>query len=76
MLRFVQRAVGAFLVSASLKDGKTEIIEVLSEAGKELKMILPWSGGATVISSKGTQRITENILNISTVKSEMIIIQP
>ena len=70
------RAVGAFLVSAKLKDGKTEQIHILSEAGKELKMILPWSGGTTVVSSNGTQTISEKTLKMPTKKGETVIIHP
>ena len=69
------RAVGAFLVSASLKNGKTEQIKILSEVGNPLKIILPWSGGATIKSTAGTKRINENQVTISTQKGETVLIQ-
>jgi hypothetical protein len=44
------RAAGAFLVSASLKDGKVNKLQITSEAGGMLKIILPWKIGGTIIS--------------------------
>ncbi|MFB9277567.1 glycosyl hydrolase family 95 catalytic domain-containing protein [Cohnella cellulosilytica] len=40
------RAVGGFLVSAERRDGRTEWVEVLSEAGGRLRMYAPWPEGA------------------------------
>ncbi|NEW81055.1 MAG: hypothetical protein GZ094_01635 [Mariniphaga sp.] len=68
------RAVGAFLVSASLKNGKTEQIKIFSEVGNPLKIILPWSGGATIKSAAGTKRVSENQVTISTQKGETVLI--
>jgi len=47
------RAAGAFLVSAVLKDGKVGEVEILSEKGSPLNIILPWKNGGTVKSNKG-----------------------
>jgi len=70
------RAAGAFLVSAGMKDGKVEEIEILSEAGSTLRIILPWEGGGTITNLKGTSKVSSKLLNIETEKGERIIIRP
>jgi hypothetical protein len=70
------RAVGAFLVSASLKGGKVEEIEILSEAGGPLKVILPWAKGGTVKTSKGVRSVNGPTLEVETAKGEMILLKP
>ena len=54
------RAVGAFLVSAVLKEGEVVKIEILSEAGSDLKMILPWEN-CTLRTNKGVSQISSKI---------------
>jgi len=66
------RAAGAFLVSAILKDSKVEEIKIYSEAGKPLKMILPWAEGATMKKDDGTTRLSSGLVEISTAKGEVI----
>jgi len=70
------RAAGAFLVSAILKDGKVREIQILSEAGKPLKIILPWKNGGTLRNHMGKARLSAGIAEINTDKGEMLTIRP
>ncbi len=38
------RAVGAFLVSASLKNGNVELLTITSEKGRSCRLVNPWPG--------------------------------
>jgi len=69
------RAAGAFLVSASLKNGKVNKLQVTSEVGGVLKIILPWKTGGTIIRQGGKKQLTSNIIDIQTVKGEIIDFQ-
>ncbi|MEN8117370.1 MAG: hypothetical protein ABFS16_10345 [Bacteroidota bacterium] len=69
------RAAGAFLVNASLKDGKVSKIEIFSEAGSTLKMILPW-GNCTMRNTEKRTILKSNVIEIDTKKSERIIFEP
>ncbi|HEX7410907.1 MAG TPA: glycoside hydrolase N-terminal domain-containing protein [Bacteroidales bacterium] len=73
---FNLRAAGAFLVSASLKDGKVNEIEITSEAGGILQLILPWSKGGTIKSNSGVQTLKSGTLKIATIKGEIILLKP
>jgi len=70
------RAVGAFLVSATLKDGKVKEIKIISEAGTKLKMILPWANGATMKNNKGTTKLSSNKVEINTSNGEVLLFRP
>lgn len=70
------RAVGAFLVSATLKNGKVEQIQINSEVGGVLKMILPWQNGGTVSNSGGKKSLSSSLVELQTVKGETIVFQP
>ncbi|MCY1719350.1 glycoside hydrolase N-terminal domain-containing protein [Prolixibacteraceae bacterium Z1-6] len=65
------RAVGAFLVSASLKDSKVSEIEIFSEAGSTLKLVLPWEN-CTMKNSKGKTILKSKLVKISTQKGETL----
>ena len=68
------RSTGAFLVSASLKNGKVNEIKVTSEAGGVLKIVLPWKDGGIATSTlNGKKRISEKIIEMRTAKGEAII---
>ena len=67
------RAVGAFLVSASLKNGVVNEIKVTSEVGGVLKMILPWTKGGTANSSSGIKVFLNTTVEIATTRGETII---
>lgn len=68
------RAAGAFLVSASLKNGKVEKITIVSEAGSPLKIILPWKN-STMTNRKGKMRMTSGEIDMVTEKGEKIIFE-
>lgn len=70
------RAVGAFLVSSELKDGKVQQVRIHSEAGKTLRMILPWKNGATVENKEGKQKLNGGEVEMSTSKGETLIFHP
>lgn len=70
------RAVGAFLVSASLKNGKVNEIKVNSEVGGVLKMILPWTKGGTVSTSGGKKPLLSSIVEMQTVKGQTMVFNP
>jgi alpha-L-fucosidase 2 len=70
------RAAGGFLVSASLKGGKVEEIEIVSEAGGALKAILPWEKGGTVKTSTGVLTLKTPALEIETERGETVVIRP
>ena len=70
------RAVGAFLVSASLKNGKVKEIKVTSELGAVLKIILPWTKGVAVSASGGKKTLSSSIVEMQTKKGETVVFQP
>ncbi|MCG8310732.1 MAG: hypothetical protein MI975_25305 [Cytophagales bacterium] len=65
------RAVGAFLVSATLKDGEVSKVEIFSEAGSNLKILLPWKN-CTMTNTGGTKQINSNKIDMPTKKGEQI----
>jgi hypothetical protein len=67
------RAVGGFLVSGKLKNGKVEEIQLTSEAGGVLKMILPWENGRMESSSGGKKTLLIPRIDIQTDKGEQLI---
>jgi alpha-L-fucosidase 2 len=70
------RAAGAFLVSASLKNGQTGKIEVFCEAGGLLRIILPWKSGGSVTDENGQKILQSNTVEMQTKKGETIIFRP
>jgi alpha-L-fucosidase 2 len=70
------RAAGAFLVSASLEQGKVKSIEINSEAGSRLKILLPWKNGGTITNHQGKTRVTSALYETDTQKGESIYIKP
>jgi alpha-L-fucosidase 2 len=73
---FNLRAAGAFLVSAKLEHGKVKNVEIYSEAGSGLKILLPFKDGATITNHKGRSRITNALYETDTQKGETIYIKP
>jgi len=69
------RAAGAFLVSASLKDGKVKNIRIVSEAGNLLRIILPSGEEGTMINREGKKIPVSNGVTLNTIKGEEIIFQ-
>ena len=70
------RAAGAFLVSATLKDGKVKGIEIFSEAGVPLKIFLPWEKGGNMKNNNGKSRLNSNYIEVETEKGEKIFFNP
>ncbi|MBK7710174.1 MAG: hypothetical protein IPJ37_03825 [Bacteroidales bacterium] len=70
------RAAGAFLVSASLKNGKVTLIEIKSEAGARLKIFLPWKTGGTITGDNGKTIVHESYFEADTKKGEKIYLKP
>jgi hypothetical protein len=67
------RAVGAFLISATLKNGKVEEIKVTSEVGGVLKIILPWKKGRSISTMDGKKSFLSSMVEIQTVKGDYLI---
>jgi alpha-L-fucosidase 2 len=67
------RAVGAFLVSASLKNGVVEEIQVTSETGGMLKMILPWKNGGILLSAGSRKNLSSPKVEMQTIKGDLLI---
>jgi alpha-L-fucosidase 2 len=70
------RAAGAFLLSASLKNGKVQGIDIISEAGGLLKVILPWGTGGSIKTGSGGRALTSARVEIKTKKGEVIQFRP
>jgi len=64
------RAEGAFLVSTLMKDGKVDIVDILSEAGGLCRLKNPFGGPAVLISNArgGPREISGDILSFETEK--------
>jgi hypothetical protein len=70
------RAAGAFLVSAALEGGQVQWIEIFSEAGSPLRLLLPWPEGAVCVSRAGEQRVSGEVLEMDTAVGERIVLRP
>ncbi|NOU81293.1 hypothetical protein GC101_20735 [Paenibacillus sp. LMG 31459] len=67
------RAVGGFLVSASIRAGEVQQIEVFSEAGAPLSFYIPWEQGAECTRSSGEmQTFTGITADMQTSAGEII----
>ena len=69
------RAAGAFLVSASLKNGQVSKIEIISDAGTPLKMILPWEN-CIMVNAEGQTNLESKEIEISTKSGEILTFMP
>ena len=69
------RAAGAFLVSASLKEGKVTEVKILSEAGSPLQIILPWEK-YIMINANGKVPMSGKTVEIDTRTGEKIAFEP
>jgi hypothetical protein len=70
------RAVGAFLVSATLENGKVKGVEITSEAGSRLRIFLPWENGGTIIKGNEKTVVKEAYFEADTKKGEKIYLNP
>lgn len=60
------RAVGGFLVSASVANGNVREVQVASEAGSILRMYNPWPGTVLLVRERGSVKLTGELLEIET----------
>ena len=70
------RAVGAFLVSAAFSGDEIEWIEIYSEAGDVLNLIIPWKNGARLLHKSQETVIYDERLKINTHIGETIWLLP
>jgi hypothetical protein len=70
------RAVGAFLVSATLKGGEIRQVSIHSEKGGTLKLVSPWGKKGTLSNEDGSKKIESEIIEIKTSAGENIILEP
>ena len=71
-------ARGAFLVSASMRGGKVELVEVESKAGAECRIRNPWPDAAVRLKREGrdAEKLTGSLLKFQTMRGERISIAP
>lgn len=67
------RAVGAFLVSAEMKNGRVSWIRVRAEVGGPLRIINPWPGKVEVIRGDATETMSGELLELETQAGETLI---
>ncbi len=70
------RAAGAFLVSANQEKGEVRGIEITSEAGSRLKILLPWKDGGTITRSDGKSVVKTAYFETDTEVGEKIYLKP
>jgi alpha-L-fucosidase 2 len=70
------RAAGAFLVSAVLKNGKVDLIDITCEAGGMLNIILPWENGGRALTLAGSKRFNTKNVEMETSQGEKITLHP
>jgi hypothetical protein len=70
------RAVGAFLVSAAFDQGAVQWIEITSEVGAPLCLIVPWPAGARCSSADGERAMPGGEQEIATRPGEIIRLYP
>ncbi len=70
------RAVGAFLVSASLANGTVEWVEIGSEAGATLRLRNPWSCPVRCVRAGTEVRLIGEVLEVATTRGETVVFSP
>ena len=70
------RAIGAFLISSSLKRGKVQYINVLSEKGRTCTIENPWGDVKVLLERDGrkSEILTGKLIKFETKQNEKIII--
>jgi hypothetical protein len=73
-VRFKLAARGAFIVTAAMRGGRIEMVELESQAGTECKLRNPWSTGAVTIrrNTGRPETLTGSLLRFGTRKGERI----
>ena len=72
------RAVGAFLVSSALKDGRVRYVFIESEKGRDCTVQNPWPGTAVTLSrnNKKTETLKGDRFTFKTARGEQIALVP
>jgi alpha-L-fucosidase 2 len=74
------RAYGAFLVSSEIKNNGVSFVEIISEKGRECKLLNPWETGKVKISGEGAADIAyeekDNCLIFKTEAGKKYYLQP
>jgi hypothetical protein len=73
---FTLLTAGGFLVTASMRSGKIEFIELQSRIGGECRLRNPWSEGTVVLYRKGKQSgdASGRLLKFDTQKNETVLV--
>ena len=68
--------MGAFIVSAEMKDGKVKHITINPEQGGVLKIAIPeGSSIASIKGNEGEKQFKDGILTLNTIKGRAVIIE-
>jgi hypothetical protein len=70
------RAAGAFLVSAGRRAGAVEEIRILSEAGSELRLEIPWPEGAVVTTAESAEKVEPGTARLATRPGQSLVFRP
>jgi hypothetical protein len=70
------RAVGAFLVSASLRNGVVEWVKITSERGGLLMLELPWSRARLQRAGQAAITLEGPELRMETTVGELLVLEP
>ncbi|SEW51955.1 glycosyl hydrolase family 95 catalytic domain-containing protein [Chitinophaga arvensicola] len=70
------RAAGAFLVSARQAKGQVTAVNILSEKGHPLKVMVPWGAKGSYTNASGKHAITKGVLELNTAPGERISLRP
>jgi len=70
------RAVGAFLVTSELKNGKVSGVRIVSEKGRDCKVLNPWPGKAVRVTRNGkaAETLKGERFSLATAPGEILIL--
>ncbi|PJJ65629.1 glycosyl hydrolase family 95 catalytic domain-containing protein [Compostimonas suwonensis] len=69
------RAPGAFLLSAELAEGVVSDIRIHSEAGEQLRILIPWESGAVLTGDTRRETLSAGIVTIPTAPGEDLVLR-
>ena len=72
------RAWGAFLVSSELKGGKVQHVRIVSERGRECRIVNPWPGGRVAVLRGGrrAETVDGERITLKTAVGETLELRP
>jgi hypothetical protein len=75
---FTLAARGAFLVSSSIRNGRVEFVELVSQSGAECRLRNPWGDSQITVYREGwkTESLNGPLVRFQTRKGENIVIVP